>query len=131
MRRSLVIVVLLAVALVGTTGTAAGARSKSIGGWGYGCNFGTYGASVSWARKGGPVASVEWTRWVRVSTGPDVFAFEQLTTLPPDDALGASVAWTNMPEGYYAWSVELFSAQGTLLASHDDRPNSQYCYQWP
>jgi hypothetical protein len=65
---------------------------------------------------------------VRTSTSPDIFAYQTQTILPPDDALWASVAWTNMPEGYYAWSVALLSAQGTVLASHDDWPaTTTYC----
>jgi hypothetical protein len=117
-------VVFVAVMLTAATGVAYGARTKTIGGGGYGCNSGTFIASVSWPRKGGPVAALRWTRWVQNGSSLD---FDRQDTNSPEDATDGHITWTNMPEGSYAFRVELLDAKGGVLATWDNRPTTTFC----
>lgn len=121
-------IVLALVLAVPAAGAVSAARVKEIGGGGYGCNFGTFTVSVGWAKKGGPVDAVSFTRW-RDDNG--TWVEEATTVVAPETRLDAHVSWTNMPEGYYSYSFELLSRQGDVLASFDQRPTTQYCYPWP
>jgi hypothetical protein len=80
--------------------------------------------SASWEKKGGRVAAVHWTRFEWNGTS---FDFDAEDTTLPDDATDAHVTWTNMPEGYYSWTIELLDGKGSVLASQDQRPTTQYC----
>ena len=127
--RVIVVASMLTIAmLLPASGLVEGARTKIVSGGGYGCNFGSLIVSVGWEKRGGKVDTVRWTRYVQ--DGPDLV--EQVeTSLSPDDMTSAHVTWENMAEGYYSFSVELLTRTGTVLASYDWRPTTQYCYQWP
>jgi hypothetical protein len=128
MKRGLVMVAFVAIMLMPATGVAHGARTKPVGGFGYGCNFGSLIVSVGWERKGGRVTSLRWTRYVQNGSSLD---FDRQDTNTPDDAFGGHITWTNMPEGYYSFRVDLLDAKGGVLATTDNRPTTQYCYPWP
>jgi len=124
MKRRLVAAMLLALTLVIPVAGVADARTKEIIDGGVGCQSGTITIEAIWTRKGGPVASVDWSLWQ--SDGTD-WAIKRIYITSPDTAVHASVSFENVLPGDYSFSYDLLSSKDEVIGSYDYRPSTVSC----